>query len=171
LKIFQNKNRKKDLFLALVTSEKTHLYRIAFAYLRHEDDALDAVDEAIFLGLIHLRKLKKDEYMKTWLIRILINECKRILRDRKRLVVSKVVPDTPSPYQESDIALQMSVEALPEELKEIILLRYYGDLTVKDTAELLSIPQGTVASRTKKALSLLKEDLTKEEGGKLHENC
>ena len=54
-----------------------------------------------------------------------------------------------------------------QEMKEIILLRYYGDLTVKDTAELLSIPQGTVATRTKKALSLLKEDLTKEEGGSL----
>ena len=86
-------------------------------------------------------------------------------------MVSEEVPDTISPYQETDLALQMSVEALPEELKEIILLRYYGDLTVKDTAELLSIPQGTVATRTKKALSLLKEDLTKEEGGSLYENC
>ena len=87
------------------------------------------------------------------------------------VVVSEEVPDTISPYQETDLALRMSVEALPEELKEIILLRYYGDLTVKDTAELLSIPQGTVATRTKKALSLLKEDLTKEEGGSLYENC
>ena len=169
--IFQNKNRKKDQFLAMVTNEKIYLYKMAFVYLRHEKDALEAVDESIFLGLVHLRKLKKEEYMKTWLIRILINECKRILRERSRLVVSEEVPDTISPYQETDLALRMSVEALPEELKEIILLRYYGDLTVKDTAELLSIPQGTVATRTKKALSLLKEDLTKEEGGKLYENC
>lgn len=169
--IFQDKNRKKDQFLAMVTNEKIYLYKIAFGYLRHEKDALEAVDESIFLGLIHLRKLKKEEYMKTWLIRILINECKRILRERSRLAVSEEVPDTISPYQETDLALQMSVEALPEELKEIILLRYYGDLTVKDTAELLSIPQGTVATRTKKALSLLKEDLTKEEGGSLYENC
>jgi len=155
----------------MVTNEKIYLYKIAFGYLRHEKDALEAVDESIFLGLIHLRKLKKEEYMKTWLIRILINECKRILRDRMRLVVSEEIPDTASSYQESDRGLQMSVEALPEELKEIILLRYYGDLTVKDTADLLSIPQGTVATRTKKALSLLKEDLTKAEGGSLYENC
>jgi len=147
----------------MVTNEKIYLYKIAFGYLRHEKDALEAVDESIFLGLIHLRKLKKEEYMKTWLIRILINECKRILRDRMRLVVSEEIPDTASSYQESDIALQMSVEAF--------LLRYYGDLTVKDTADLLSIPQGTVATRTKKALSLLKEDLTKAEGGSLYENC
>ena len=70
--IFQNKNRKKDQFLAMVTNEKIYLYKMAFGYLRHEKDALEAVDESIFLGLVHLRKLKKEEYMKTWLIRILI---------------------------------------------------------------------------------------------------
>ena len=86
----------------MVTNEKIYLYKIAFGYLRHEKDALEAVDESIFLGLVHLRKLKKEEYMKTWLIRILINECKRILRERSRLVVSEEVPDTISPSQETD---------------------------------------------------------------------
>lgn len=169
MQIFQKNSRRKRHYLALISNKKTYFYKIAYGYLRNEADALEAVDESVFLGLLHLNSLKKEEYMKTWFVRILINECKRILRERSRLVVVELLPEAVSPSEEKNLSLFLSVAALPDELKEVILLRYYGDLSVKDTAEVLAIPQGTVATRTKKALMLLKEDLMKEEGGLVYE--
>lgn len=169
MKILKNTGMTNEKFLTFVTTEKNYLYLMAYGYLGHEQDALEAVDEAVFLGLVHLEKLKKEEFLKTWLIRILINECKRMLRQRKRMVVTDDIPESAAPSSHPDFALQMSVEDLPDELREVILLRYYGDLSIKEASDILSLPQGTVATRTRKALEFLKKDLEKEEGGYSYE--
>ncbi len=66
--------------------------------------------------------------------------------------------------------MREAIGELPEDLQEVIILRYFGDLTVKDTAQELNIPQGTVATRTRKALEMLKEKLIFWEGGAEHES-
>ena len=68
------------------------------------------------------------------------------------------------------MTVKSAVENLPEELKEIIILRYFADYSVRDTAIFLDLPQGTVATRARKALELLKEDLISMEGGLRHES-
>lgn len=146
------------------------MYKIAFGYLSHEADALEAVDEAVYLGYKNLKQLREPDYLKTWLTRILINECHRILRNRKRTVVSEIIPDIPSRDNRLSMTLRSAVLDLPDELKEIIILRYFADYSVKDTASFLDIPQSTVATRTKKALELLKTELISMEGGILHES-
>jgi RNA polymerase sigma-70 factor (ECF subfamily) len=146
------------------------MYKIAFGYLSHEADALEAVDEAVYLGYKNLKQLREPDYLKTWLTRILINECHRILRNRKRTVVSEIIPDILSRDNRLSMTLRSAVLELPDELKEIIILRYFADYSVKDTASFLDIPQGTVASRSKKALELLKSDLISMEGGIHHES-
>ena len=58
--------------------------------------------------------------------------------------------------------LKEAIRCLPPELKDIIILRYYADFTLAQTAEMLAIPKGTAATRQRRALALLKLELTEE---------
>ena len=80
-------------FAAQTEQIKKQLYRTAFLYLGSECMALDAVDEAIYRGFMSLKKLRQPEYFETWLTRILINECKKELRRRKRRQPLESAPD------------------------------------------------------------------------------
>ena len=141
---------------------KEKLYRIAYMYLYSRDMALEAVDESIYKGLKSIKKLREPEYMETWLIRILINECNQELRRRKREVFYEMIPES-SVEQYDGLELKEAIVRLPVELKEVIILRYFSDYTIVKTAEILNIPQGTVVTRQRKALKLLKLELVERE--------
>ena len=61
-------------------------------YLKNEHDALEAVDEAVYRWLCAARKLRQPEYFDTWLTRILINECYKIMRYQKREELTDAMP-------------------------------------------------------------------------------
>ena len=152
----------RNEFASRAEKIKKRLYRTAFLYLDSEGMALDAVDEAIYRGFMSLNKLRQPEYLETWLTRILINECKKELRRRKReqplegaTSIAEDVLDT--------LPLKDAIDRLPQELKEVIILRYFTGLTLSETARSLEIPQGTVVTRQRRALSLLKLELSEEE--------
>lgn len=165
---------KKD-YIELMETNKEMLYRTAYGYLRDETLALDALDEAIYLGYKNRKKVREPEFAKTWLTRILINECLRILKEKKRVIpfeeISQATPNHSyfeKSSKETSLSTKMALDALPEDLKEVIILRYFSDETIADTAKILKIPEGTVSSRARKALTLLKGELTIEEGGSSH---
>jgi len=140
---------------------KPRLYRTAFLYVGSEALAIDAVDEAVYRGLISVKKLREPEYFDTWLTRILINECKKTLRRLKRERPAEAFDETAEELFDS-LPLKEAISLLPTELREIIILRYYTDLTLVETAKTLGIPQGTAATRQRKALKLLKLELSDE---------
>ena len=74
----------KEQFGELIMTNKESLYRVAKSVLRNDDDCADAIEEAIVKGFENLRSLKKDEFAKTWLIRILLNECYSIYRFKQK---------------------------------------------------------------------------------------
>lgn len=141
---------------------RTRLYRTAFAYLGGEAAALEAVDEAVYQALRHLHQLREPDYFETWLTRILINECGRELRRLKRLRPEEYLPEEGEGFDYDTLSLREAVARLPQELRQVIALRYFGDLTLAETARALSIPQGTVVTRQRRALALLRLEL--EEG-------
>lgn len=141
---------------------KIRLYRTAFLYLGSESMALDAVDEAIYRGFRGLGKLRQPEYFDTWMTRILINECKMELRRRKREQFIDTIPETVEEAYDT-LPLKEAVRCLPKDLKEVIILRYFSGYTLAQTAETLKIPQGTVVTRQRRALGLLKLELSEEE--------
>ena len=149
-------------FTARIENLKTRLYRTAFLYVNSESVALDAVDEAVFRGFKSLKKLRQPEYFETWMTRILINECKKELRRRKREQPLDTIPETAAERFDA-LPLKEAIFCLPQELKEVIILRYFSGLTLAETAKSLEIPQGTVATRQRRALSLLKLKLSEEE--------
>jgi len=149
-------------FADRVEKLRKRLYRTAFLYMGSEQIALDVLDEAVYKGLTALKKLRQPEYFDTWITRILINECKKELRRRKRELPLDTLPETAGETFDS-LPLKEAIRRLPSDLKEVIILRYFSDLTLAQTAESLSIPQGTVVTRQRRALKLLKLELTEEE--------
>lgn len=167
MSIFGSGGVDKKTYVSFVTEYKEIMYRIAFGYLGDATKAIDAVDEAVFLGYSHRKELREPSLLKTWLTRIVINECYRVLRKDKREVIMEVLPEQPHSIQEESLSLplKMAVQALPEDLRKVIVLRYFGGYTIADTAVILEIPEGTVATRSRKALQILRVELSDEEGG------
>lgn len=149
-------------FAARLQPLNPRLYRTARMYLGDESSALEAVDEAVYKGLKALPKLREEAYFETWMTRILMNECKRELRRRKREVIMETLPEMAAQAYDA-LPLNDAVLRLPEELKAVISLRYFGGFTLAETAQSLQIPQGTVVTRQRRALALLKLELSEED--------
>lgn len=153
----------KDEFAVRTEAVKQRLYRTAYLYLSSEADALEAVDEAVYQALRALRKLREPDFFETWLTRILINECHRELRRRKRLAGEEALPELAGPDDYDALPLKEALRRLPEELRPVVILRFFAGYTQAETAAALSIPQGTVATRQRRALQLLRLELGEEE--------
>lgn len=152
---------KEQEYVQRAEELKGRLYRTARLYLASDSAALDAVDEAVYKGFLSYKKLREPAYFDTWLTRILINECNNELRRRRRETTLAELPETAA--EEFDaLPLREAVERLPRELRAVISLRYFAGYTLAETADILKIPQGTVSTRQRKALALLRLDLTEE---------
>lgn len=138
---------------------KERLYRSAYLYLGNEADALEAVDEAVYQALRALRQLRQPEFFETWLTRILLNECHKELRRRKRLSPEAQLPEGAGEGDYDALPLREAVRALPEELRSVVILRFFTGYTLEETAQSLGLPRGTVATRQRKALQLLRLEL------------
>lgn len=159
-----NKEISKEAYTRFIKENKEMLYRVAFGYLHNEIKSLDAVDEAIYLGYIHIKDLREPKYLKTWIVRILINECLKIIRAGKRELYMEVLPEDSEKAGEDLIHLKIAINSLEEDLRKVIVLRYFGGFTIAETAEILEIPDGTVSTRSRRALKILRVDLSEEEG-------
>lgn len=152
---------KKEEFTYRVEAIRGQLYKTAVLYLGSHSEAVDALDEAIYKGLCGCKKLRNPEFFSTWMTRIVINECNNELRRRKRICPMEELPETAVEEFDS-LPLKEAIGKLPKELKDIVILRYFSGFTLAETAELLKIPQGTAATRQRKALQLLRLELGEE---------
>ena len=151
-------------FAGRTEAVKARLYRTAYLYLGNEDDALEAVDEAVYQALRGLKQLRQPDFFETWITRILINACQDELRRRRRLHPggADALPDPAGPDDYEHLPLREAIRRLPEELRSVVILRFFSGYTQAETAAALNIPQGTAATRQKRALALLKLELGEE---------
>ena len=154
-----------ETFAVRVETLRGRLYRTACLYLGSQSDALEAVDETVYQALRALKRLRQPEYFDTWLTRILLNECHRELRRRRRFSPAgeDAIPETAGPDAYDGLPLKEAVGRLPEDLRAVIILRFFSGLTQAETAAALDIPQGTAATRQRRALELLRLELREEE--------
>ena len=151
----------KEDFANRVELVRTRLYKTALTYLGSESLAMDAVDEAVYKALYGKWRLRQPEFFNTWITRILINECRNELRRQKRYHPLDELSETASEEFDS-LPLKEALRRLPKDLKDVIILRFFGGYTVAATAQTLHIPAGTVATRQRKALKLLRLELEEE---------
>ena len=150
-----------DIFTERVEAAKQKLYKTAMLYMGSHSAAMDVLDEAIYRAWCARNKLREEQYFDTWITRILINECNNELRRQKRLYPIDELPETAAEAYDH-LPLKEAIRRLPKELKDVIILRYFSGFTLVETAQLLKIPQGTAASRQRKALKLLRLELEEE---------
>lgn len=150
----------KDDYISFITENKEMLYRVAYGYLRNKVKSLDAVDEAVYQGYAHRHDLREPKYLKTWVTRILINECLKIIRNDKREFTMEILPEESYSHDDNLMFIRHALNSLPEELRRIIVLRYFGGYTIAETAQIMDIPEGTVSTRTRKALEIMRVEIS-----------
>ena len=154
------KKGDKVAFERLVRKHSVSLYRVARGILRCESDIEDATQETIIKAYKKLVSLKSDLYFKTWLIKILVNECNYILRANKKTVnLVETEPASPDSQYEN-LELFSVVQSLDTDLRIVTLLFYYEGLPQKDIAEVLNLPVGTVSSRLSRSREKLRALIT-----------
>lgn len=155
----------RETFIEKVIESEDTLYRVAKTILIHDEDCEDAVQEAIFKAYDKLNTLKEEQYFKTWLVRILLNECYSIKRKEVINFSYEECFESKKGEAETDYDdLYIAIRNLPEKIKITILLYYVEGYSVDEIKKILKIPSGTVKSRLSKGRKLLKIKLEHMEG-------
>lgn len=152
----------EDAFLKKIDIMKEKMYKVAYSYMQSQSAAVDMVDEAVYRGYIKRKQLREDAYFETWMIRILINECNKQLKHNKKYTNLEEVQESQEVISENDISmmpLKIALEKLPEDLRDLVMLKYFGGYKIVEIVQILKLPQGTVATRLRKALSLLRIEM------------
>ena len=167
-----------DAFLELMDINQAAMLRIAHGYFSQEADIADAIQDTILDAFEHLSSLKEPRYFKTWLIRILINNCNHIYARNKKYVhmeegetdfteasqknvasgfgVSIQEPDTPL-YRFHELLSYIS------EKNRLFFQLYYGEeLSTREIADIFHMKESTVRSRMHREKIKLKAKLLKD---------
>ena len=146
------------------------MYRVAFGILKNEDEIYDAISNTTIIVFEKIGSLKKEELFKTWLTRILINECYKIYNQSKKVIyLENCTAESLGnlQYTEKDRLEEQDardlLNNLSKDLKETVMLYYFEDFSVKEVANILNIPEGTVKSRLSRARKDLGTILIKNE--------
>lgn len=151
-------------FQQLIHLEKEKLYKMAYVYMRNEDEALEVFQETVYLAFKSITKLKNDRYFSTWIIRILINTSISTLRKKKRFVLINEemwdnMPGKEMAETDVQIDLMNALNEMDEKYKTVLLLRYYQDYTIQQIAVILGCPEGTVKTNIRRGITVLKEKM------------
>ncbi|MEK4483688.1 sigma-70 family RNA polymerase sigma factor [Paenibacillus sp. FSL R5-0876] len=160
-----------EAFTRLFRQLESQLYRLAKTILLKDEDCADALQETTLKVYKGLANLKQPKFFKTWVIRILINECNQLLRMRERTIAVAEIPEEPVisyvHFEDSgNVDLQSFINQLDESLRLAIVLFYYDDLSIKQIADVLDISEGAVRARLHRARRLLSKQIhpVREEG-------
>jgi len=158
----------KEEFAEVVINATDSLYRVSFAILGNEADCEDAVGEAIATAFSKLYTLRQEKYAKTWLTKILIRECYRVLKLRKRTVsagddMDNIIEFSDRMERPDYSELYEALGKLSKEQRTVIVLYYLEGYSVKEVAKITGVTQGTVKRRLSRARNHLKCLLDDEE--------
>lgn len=151
---------QRDWFCSQVKACEPAMYRLAMGLVGNEYDAADAAQEAICAAYQKLNTLRNRERFKPWLLRIVTNQCYDILRQRRRFAESDAIPEPEAPGPEQRMSdVWEAVNDLNEQMRAVVILFYYEDLSVREIAAVLRISEANVKTRLSRARKRLREML------------
>ena len=139
---------------------KNNYYRLAYSYVRNQDDALDIVQESVVKAISSMDSLKDPHSTKTWFYRIVVNTSLDFLRKRKRVspMEEEVLAglDTGEADRYEDIDLKKALDQLPDKYRTVVVLRFFEDLKIEEISEILNVNVNTVKTRLYASLDKLR---------------
>ena len=150
----------KAEFVQRVRDMERRLYRVSRTMLSCDADCEDAVQEALLRAWSRMDTLRQPQYFETWLIRILINECRSLMRRQK---LRPVLTEPPPAQDETDLQLREALQSLPEKYRMPLLLHHLEGYSLTEVGQMLGLPAGLVKSRLHQARSTLRK-LLEEDG-------
>lgn len=148
----------------LLLMEQRKLYYMALSYVSTKEDALDVIQETSYNALLSIHQLRNPKYFSTWLGRILIRECYKLLREQKKMIPfeDELLLKKLESKDDTEIDTSYVREALAklsDSYQTSIILFYYHDLSIKDISKITERPVGTVKTHLRRARKKLKNEL------------
>lgn len=162
-------NGDPDAFTQLVRRHEDAVFNMSFRMLSHREDARDLAQEVFLTVHGRLPEFRGESQFRTWLFRVVVNRCRDELRRRKTVKHTRPAtldPESPTPSRdpspeahargrELEQIVESCMEQLPEELREMLVLRDVQDLAYDEIAQVADVPVGTVRSRLSRARTQL----------------
>lgn len=144
--INQAMKKDPDAFSALIKHYSKDMYKVAYAILMNDDDAADAIQNTILKCWEKLDTLQNVRFFKTWLTRILINNCYDILKINNR---KNYLEDCAEPYVECEYECEFKelLSFLDEKYRVVLVLYYEEGYKAKEIAKMINLPVSTVQTR------------------------
>ena len=160
------KNNDKRAFSELIIAIEKELYLIAKTKLKNDEDIGDAIQETIFKSYKYLRKLRDNSLFKTWIIKILINECNNVYKKKRKNAISyedKEMENYIASNDESgNIEFEILIKDLSSEEKLLLTLYYCSKYTIKEISRITKIKENTIKGKLARARNKIRNKL--EEG-------
>lgn len=160
--MFGHKHFTKEQFADYWKASREKYYRLAYCYTKNEQDALEILSEATYKGYCHLHQLKQPEYFDTWMSRIIIYEAYHFLKYKKRWVSYEEYMDVPDENMfreiETNIDVYRYLDKLSAEERTLLILKYFEERSFKEVAEILSISESTIKTRTYRLLRKMRKE-------------
>ncbi len=154
------KNSRELLIEKLLIENYEKYYRLAFSYVHNEADAMDIVQEGAYKAMLKWESLEREDFVETWIYRIMLNEIFSMLRKRTRNEESMADPDCleeiPADTPADSLSLRDALDQLQPKEKALVELRYFEDLKLEEIAGALDENLSTVKSRLYRTLRKLR---------------
>ncbi|NGZ74706.1 sigma-70 family RNA polymerase sigma factor [Saccharibacillus alkalitolerans] len=154
--VLRARDGDRDAFVELMRRHEEALHNMAWSMLRKEEDVADAMQETVFKAYRSVASLREAQFFRTWIFRILINECNSLLRGRSRTVA---VADFPVAAAQSaaydEVDMRDAVDRLESKQRTVIILHYFEDLSVAQMAQTLQVTESAVKTRLMRARTAL----------------
>lgn len=153
----------KESFGILIKNNKEYLYKMAFLYVKDEQDALEVIHETVYRAFLNIEKLKKAKFFNTWITRILINVSIDFLKKKgKNEMLDESTPIRKEKCEistEEKLDLYNAIDLLNDNYKTVIIMMYFNDMKIKDISRVMEIPENTVKTYLRRAKQALGEVL------------
>lgn len=154
------KNDNSDAFTSLILNIEKDLYCIARSKIDNENDIDDIMQETMIIAFLNIKKLKNNSFFKTWVIRILINNCNKFYKRKKHKSIDENEEINKIGSVEMDLSnieFEEFISFLNEDERTILTLYYYLGYTTKEISKILNKREGTICSKISRAKIKIKE--------------
>ena len=152
----------EEAFTQAVEIYGDRLYRLAFSWCGDQPDAEDMVQNAFIKLLGADKSFDSDEHMRRWLMRVVVNNCKKLMLSPWRTRCRPLEDYAESLYADErpeDSELFLAVMSLPQKQRVCVHLYYYEGYSVREIGKLLGVNESTIQSRLAAARKNLKSKL------------